>query len=306
MGYDKTGQVISGYGGFYQVRTEEGPLITCKGRGRLKQQYRSILTGDFVRISLQPDGQGMIEEIFPRKNTLLRPHIANIDQVVIVLAWHLPDYDLLLLDNLLLMCRMAQVQTLLCMNKMDLMQEEERTELTRIRSTYAAADCPVIPVSAMGKDGVDALFPYLSGKTSVLAGPSGVGKSSLLNLLLPGENAETGEVSERLLRGKHTTRYVRLLPLAGDAAQGRIADTPGFFVLDTPDSVTEESLPGLYPEYLRLYETKDGCRFDGCRHDKEPDCAVRKAVKTGLLDADRYQRYLRILHEIQTREVKYK
>lgn len=306
-----SGTVVSGYGGFYQVWPDAGgAVVNCRGRGRLKKSHQSILTGDAVWISLlRETGEngvgGMIEAIAPRRNRLARPHIANIDLTVIVLSWRLPEYDLLLLDRMLLMCRLAGVETALCFNKIDLMLPEERPALAEISAVYTAAGCPVLAVSA-AQDELDGLCELLSGRRSVFAGPSGVGKSSLLNRLLPDENAEVGQVSDRLQRGKHTTRYTRLLPLDWDAHGGMLADTPGFFVLDAPDAVTEDMLPSLYPEYKRLFAGADGCRFDGCRHDREPGCAVRAAVEAGRLDEGRYQRYLRILHEIQTREVKYK
>ena len=311
------GRVVAGFGGFYHVRLSDGRVLVCRGRGKLKKTHKSILVGDDVRISML-DGEGvllgnsdqkveaMIEEIYPRRNQLHRPHICNIDQLVIVLAWHLPDYDLLLLDNMLLMARMAQVDVLICFNKTDLMLPEEQPQLELIRRAYGEAGCKVLTVSAELGRGVEELRHELSGRCSVFAGPSGVGKSSLLNLLLPDEHAQTGAVSERLLRGKHTTRYVRLLPLPDDEANSMIADTPGFFVLDSPSQVDQYMLPQLYSEYVLSAESDNGCRFDGCRHDKEPDCAVREAVEQGMLDSGRYQRYLRILHEIQEREAKFK
>ena len=225
------GRVVAGFGGFYHVRLSDGRVLVCRGRGKLKKTHKSILVGDDVRISML-DGEGvllgnsdqkveaMIEEIYPRRNQLHRPHICNIDQLVIVLAWHLPDYDLLLLDNMLLMARMAQVDVLICFNKTDLMLPEEQPQLELIRRAYGEAGCKVLTVSAELGRGVEELRHELSGRCSVFAGPSGVGKSSLLNLLLPDEHAQTGAVSERLLRGKHTTRYVRLLPLPDDEANG--------------------------------------------------------------------------------------
>ncbi len=302
--------VVSGYGGFYQALPEGGgTAVNCRCRGRLKKSGGGIQIGDHVLISLlaeqgENEVGGMIEQIMPRRNCLIRPHIANIDQAVIVLAWHLPDYDLLLLDRMLLMCRLAGVEAVVCLNKADLMLPQEEADLAAIRAAYAAAGCEVLAVSA-AQGTLGPLRELLSGKRSVLAGPSGVGKSSLLNCLLPTEYAETGMVSERLRRGRHTTRYVRLLPLSWDPAGGMLADTPGFFVLDAPAAVDQDMLPRLYPEYLRLQDAADGCRFDGCRHDREPGCAVRAAVAAGGLDEGRYQRYLRILHEIQTREVRY-
>ncbi|MBR2783526.1 MAG: ribosome small subunit-dependent GTPase A [Firmicutes bacterium] len=297
-----SGRVISGFGGFYQVLTEDGQTRTCKGRGRLKKEFQSILTGDLVEISLQSAGEAMIETIRPRRGVLPRPHIANVDLALIVLAWKLPDYDLLLLDKLLLAYELAGVETALCFNKCDLMEPGDEETLAALSRAYAAAGVPVLALSATAGRGVEGLRALLRGKLSVLAGPSGVGKSSLLNLLIPGEQAETGAVSDRLRRGRHTTRYTRLLPLPeGEGAM--VADSPGFFVLETPRQVERDLLPGLYPDFRPWAED---CRFDGCRHHKEPDCAVRQAVAAGRLDAGRYQRYLRILDEITEREEQYK
>ncbi len=295
------GRVVSGFGGFYQVLTEDGETVTCKGRGRLKKEYQSILTGDLVQISRQEDGAGMIESIRPRHAVLPRPHIANVDLALIVLAWKLPDYDLLLLDNLLLAYKLSGVETALCFNKCDLMAVEEEPQFAAIQAAYAAAGCPVLAVSAADGRGLTELRSLLKGRLSVLAGPSGVGKSSLLNRLIPGERAETGEVSDRLRRGRHTTRYTRLLQLSDGG--GMLADSPGFFVLETPRQVSKDLLPTMYPEYVKLAAA---CRFDGCRHHKEPECAVRAAVEEGRLDQGRYRRYLRILTEITEREERYK
>lgn len=297
------GRVTSGFGGFYQVLTEDGVIHTCKGRGRLKKEFSAILTGDLVEISLQDAGEDVIEAILPRRGVLPRPHIANVELAVIVLAWKLPDYDLLLLDNLLLACRLAGVETALCFNKCDLMAPGDAEKLAAIRRAYAAAACPVAAVSAAAGEGIEELRALLAGKLSVLAGPSGVGKSSLLNRLIPGEQAETGAVSDRLRRGRHTTRYTRLLPLPGAGESGMLADSPGFFVLETPREISREQLPALYPDFL---PEACRCRFDGCCHDREPDCAVRQAVAEGRLDEGRYQRYLRILREITEREEQYK
>lgn len=304
MGGDIRGTVVSGFGGFYQVLPEGGgPILNCRGRGRIKRSFDRIYTGDQVRVSPQEAGRGMVEEIYPRRNCLQRPHIVNIDQVVIVMSWRLPDLDLLLLDNMLLMCALAQVRPLLALNKIDLLQPGEEAELAAIRQAYAQAGLPLLTLSAAEGRGLAELRLALAGQRSVLAGPSGVGKSSLLNLILPEEHAETGAVSDRLQRGKHTTRYVRLLQLEQG---GMLADTPGFFVLDTPPAVDQYNLPALYPEYARICAGEEGCRFESCRHDQEPDCAVKAALEQGRLDPGRYRRYLRILHQIQQREVDHK
>lgn len=300
----RQGIVVQGYGGFYQVLLADGHTVACKPRGRIKLSYNKICTGDRVEISLPQAGEGMIESILPRRNQLTRPHIANVDQAVIVLAWRSPAYDLLLLDNLLLTCRLSGIAPVLVLNKIDLLEAGEEAELASIRAAYCAADCPVLTVSATRAPEMDGLYTALRGKLSVFAGPSGVGKTSLLNRLLPQEQAAVGEVSQRLNRGKHTTRYTRLLPLPG-ADGGMIADTPGFFVLDTPQELTEQQLPGMYPDFAAYAAAADGCRFDLCLHHREPDCAVRRAAEEGRLDMGRYQRYLRILDQIRTREVKY-
>ena len=303
-------QVISGFGGFYTVAAPDGSQLVCKGRGKLKKQFKAILTGDRVLVSPQEDGLGMIEAILPRSCELSRPHIANVDLAVIVLSWKLPDYDLLLLDNLILTCRLAKLQAALCFNKCDMMSQEEQPLFQALRQAYRQAGLTVLAVSAHTGQGLEELRSLLAGRVSVLAGPSGVGKTSLLNCLLPQEQAPVGEISERLRRGRHTTRYTRLLALEGQADQGRppgmLADAPGFFVLDTPREVGLSDLPRLYPEYLRLAEGQEGgCRFDGCRHHREPGCAVRQAVAEGRLDQGRYQRYLRILQQIREREAIY-
>lgn len=298
------GIVMQGYGGFYRVRLNDGREISCKPRGRLKLGRDKLRIGDKVEISLHAAEEGMIESILPRRNQLTRPHIVNLDQAVIVLSWRSPAYDLLLLDNMLLTCRLAGVAPLLMLNKIDLLAPGEEPELEAVTAAYQAADCPVLALSALRAPDLELLSAHLRGKLSVLAGPSGSGKTSLLNRLLPREQAEVGEISQRLNRGRHTTRYTRLLPLA-DGKGGMLADTPGFFVLDTPQSLTAEQLPLLYPDFIVFAEAGDGCRFDGCLHDREPDCAVRRAAEQGRLDAGRYQRYLRILNEIRTREVKY-
>ena len=210
--------------------------------------------------------------------------------------------------------RRSKKPVLLAVNKLDSIKQEG--EIWEFYQLGLGDPRPVSALHGTGTgdllDEIVSLFPEdkveedeLDSINVAIIGRPNAGKSSLLNCLLPTEYAETGMVSERLRRGRHTTRYVRLLPLSWDPAGGMLADTPGFFVLDAPAAVDQDMLPRLYPEYLRLQDAADGCRFDGCRHDREPGFAVRSAVAAGGLDEVRYQRYLRILHEIQTREVRY-
>lgn len=295
------GMVTSGYGGFYQVRLEDGQIIDCKPRGRLKKEFSKIYTGDRVTVSLSSDNTGMIESISTRQLLLPRPNIANVDRVLIVLAWTMPDFDLLLADRMLVIAEKAGISALLCFNKMDLLPSGQEDTFLSLRAAYEKADVPVLAVSALEQKGIEELRQYVSQGISVMAGQSGVGKSSVLNLLLGEENAETGQVSDRLRRGKHTTRYTRILPL-DSGGRGFIADTPGFFTLELPGDISLQELHRYYPEFRDM----PPCRFDGCIHDKEPDCRIKEAVEAGEIDQGRYQRYLRLLQEIREREVRYR
>lgn len=295
----RQGIVTSGFGGFYQVRLSEGRIVNCKPRGRLKQRFAKIYAGDLVELSLNTDGTGVIETIEERRCCLSRPNIANVDQMLIVLSWRLPDYDLLLLDRMLVISRRLGIEPLICFNKIDLLAAGEEERLARLRSVYGQAGYGFYAFSAASGTGIDALRARLRQGLTVMAGPSGVGKSSLLNCLIPGEQAEVGAVSDRLRRGRHTTRYTRILPLPDG---GMIADTPGFFVVELPDDLDAAELAQYYADF----QLDELCRFEGCLHENEPDCAVKKAVEAGEIDRERYQRYLRLLTEIREREVKYR
>ena len=290
------GIVLNGHGGFYQVLLDNGVCQTCHLRGKLRlNDYDGVWAGDRVWISIADDGGGMIEGIFPRRNFLLRPRIANVDQIVAVVAINNPPPDLLLIDKLLVAAEYQNISPLICINKCDL----DKKNLTEsIIGVYQTTGYPICVVSAVRGENIDGLLSLLRGKVSLLAGCSGVGKSSLINALLPEADLEVGGVSQRLQRGRHTTRYVSILQLAGG---GLIADTPGFSLLDLPQKLEPEQLPRVYPEFQRC----DSCRFDGCSHDKEPDCAVKKAVEQVTIDAERCRRYLKILNELRDREVKY-
>ena len=295
-----SGMVVSGYGGFYQVRLEGGQVVNCKPRGRLKKEFSKIYSGDKVEISFTPEDNGVIETIAPRRVLLPRPNIANVDRLLLVLAWTMPDFDLLLADRMLVIAARVGVAPILCFNKIDLLPEANSSDLAALCQVYEAAGVPVLAISATENVGIDQVRKVLADGITVMAGQSGVGKSSLLNRLLPEEKAETGEVSDRLRRGKHTTRYTRILPM-DEQGKGFIADTPGFFTLDLPCDLEEKELASYYPEF----RAASACRFDGCIHDKEPDCGVKQAGAAGGIDKGRYQRYLRLLQEIREREVRY-
>lgn len=296
MEQELQGIVLSGHGGFYEVLLASGSSQTCHLRGKLRlNDYEGVWAGDRVWISIADDGSGMIEGILPRRNFLLRPRIANVDQILAVIAINNPPPDLLLIDKLLIAAEYQGITPLICINKCDL---DKKHLAESIAQVYQSTGYQLCVVSAVRGENIDSLLGLMRDKTSLLAGCSGVGKSSLINALLPEADLEVGGVSQRLQRGRHTTRYVSILQLSGG---GLIADTPGFSLLDLPADLLPEQLPRFYPEFERL----DSCRFDGCLHDKEPDCAVKQAVEQGKIDAERYRRYLKILNELRDREVKY-
>ena len=279
-----TGRIIQGIGSFYTVESE-GQCYVCKARGRFRKQRISPLVGDFVEF--QPadseDGEGFIEEILPRNSELLRPPVANVDVIFVTVAASSPEPDLLLVDRLLVRAHRAGIEAKIIVNKTDLdggMAEE-------IARQYGSAGYEVFHVSAKQGVGLDALKAAAQGKTIAFAGQSAVGKSSLLNALCPGLSLETGSVS-RIERGRHTTRKAQLIPMQG----GYLADTPGFSLLEL-DTMEPELLAECYPEFAP-YEGK--CRFLGCQHLNEPDCAVKDAAQQGAVSRERLERYA-VLHQ---------
>jgi len=296
------GLVLSGFGGFYQVLTDLGEK-TCKPRGRLQKDEGGIYPGDSVKIELlsvtgEGGVDGMITQVLPRFNQLQRPKVANIDQAVLVLAVNDPQPDWILLDKMLVMAAYNNIEPLICFNKCDMLSPEEKVIFLNLSAPYRKLGIPVLMVSAILGEGIDDLLEKLRGKISVFAGPSGVGKSSLLNRLYPDLSLATGKVSRRLGRGRHTTRHVHMIRMAEDTF---IADTPGFSLLDLPEDISVNQLPLLYPDFNDL----GSCRFDGCIHYKEPGCVVKQALAEGLIDEARYNRYLKIYDELKDREVKY-
>lgn len=286
------GIVAQAIGGASTVHTRSGETVRCHLRGRLKKDRVRILPGDVVRISRVSDDEGVVEEVLPRRTTLARPYIANVDQVVIVAALAEPPPSLDLVDRLLVLAQAEGLQAFIVWNKADLVAREEADVY---RQVYERAGFPSALTSPKQDLGREELLAGLSGHVTVLAGASGVGKSSLLNWLLGEERLETGAVSRRLGRGRHTTRAVQLVAMPGG---GWIADSPGFSVLDL-SGVPMEQLSQLYPEMVRY---SAACRFGGCLHRAEPGCAVREAVREGAIDGGRYERYLRLLDELEEAE----
>ncbi len=284
------GRVIKAYNSFFYVQTDMG-LVTCKLRGKFKMSRRElgVVPGDWVSLDALSDGTGVIEEVQPRIQLLKRPAVANLTQVVLTFAAAQPDLHPLLLNRFLVLAEWSGMdKILICVNKIDLFAGNENNFL----QDYRAIGYDVLPVSAREGKGLEALRQRLRGETTVFAGPSGVGKSSLLNAIDSRLALQTGAISEKIKRGRHTTRVAELLPYEGD---GYIVDTPGFSAVDFMGLELEE-LPACFPEF-GPYLGK--CRFSPCSHSHEPGCAVKEATETGAVAQERYEAYLAIRTEIQ-------
>lgn len=282
------GIVIRAYNSYYYVQTEVcEELITCKLRGKFKKNRFALTVGDRVKILLDGDNHASIEEILPRTNSLVRPVVANVEQVLLVFAMRDPDYSLTLIDKMLALYAKAKVRVVLCFNKSEL----ELTEQAQLRQLYGNIGYQILFVSAREKLGLQELKECLQNKITVLAGPSGVGKSSILNAIQEGLKLNTGELS-KISRGKHTTRYSELLKLDFG---GYIADTPGFSSVDN-ELFKDDNLTELFED---LRQVARACKFSSCKHDQEPSCAVKEAVATGEIAGSRYQTYMTIYQELK-------
>ena len=284
------GKIIKGIGGFYYVHVQEDGVYACRARGIFRKEKKKPLVGDDVEISVtdEKDREGSLDRILPRQNSLIRPAAANVDQALVVFAAADPVPNLNLLDRFLVYMRQQQIPTLICFNKCDLLPDSETEALARC---YEGSGCPVFRISVQNRDGLETLAAHLSGKTTIVAGPSGVGKSSLTNYLQPEAAMEVGEISRKIARGKQTTRHTQLIWIARDTY---FLDTPGFSSLYLQD-IRPEELGGYYPEFNR-YEQR--CRFQGCMHISEPDCAVKEALSLGYISRNRYDNYLHIAQEL--------
>jgi ribosome biogenesis GTPase len=284
-----TGRVVRAIAGFFYVEPLEALVepIECSVRGKLKLKAETIVVGDRVIFAIE-NGKGVITGIADRENLLKRPYVANVDLIVLVFAYKNPDPNEALLTKFLILAEQTGIPYLLVFNKADLVTPEIAAQ---VAATYRGYGYRVIISSVLQNEGKAALLEILSGKTTVLSGPSGVGKSALLNMLAPGLRLQTGEVSRKLGRGKHTTREVRLLRIN---EHGYVADTPGFTQI-TLDGIEPADFKLLFPDFS-VWEA--GCRFNGCLHQAEPDCGIKQAVAAGKISISRYRTYLALLTEI--------
>lgn len=285
------GKIVKGIAGFYYVHVVEKGVYECKAKGSFRNQKIKPLVGDNVEIDVLDEKEklGNITRLFPRENELLRPTVANIDQALIVFAAVEPDPNFNLLDRFLIMMERQKVEVVICFNKTDLLREEQLNEL---KQAYTVCHYPILYISNRTGEGLEEIKELLAGKTTALAGPSGVGKSSLLNMIKPDANMETGSVSEKIKRGRHTTRHSELFHVEGNTY---IMDTPGFTSLYVNDFEKEE-LKDYFPEFGQ-YE--HGCRFTGCVHINEPDCGVKQALEAGKISRIRYGNYVDLYNEIK-------
>lgn len=288
------GKIIKGIGGFYYIDIEEQGLYECKAKGSFRNRKLKPLPGDSVEIDILDEEKklGNIVDILERTNELIRPAVANVDQALVEFAAAEPNPNLNLLDRFLLIMNRQQVKTIICFNKIDLASPEI---LERLAKTYENSGHPVVFISTYTGEGIEEAKELIAGKTTVFAGPSGVGKSSLMNELLPDANMKTGEISEKIKRGKHTTRHTELLKTGKDTY---LIDTPGFSTLYL-NMFTKDELASYYEEFEPYEGT---CRFLGCSHTHEPDCSVKDAVKQGKIHETRYKNYVEFYEELKEKE----
>ncbi|WP_053362120.1 ribosome small subunit-dependent GTPase A [Bacillus sp. FJAT-27251] len=290
------GKIIKALSGFYYVLGKEG-LIQCRGRGVFRKNKVTPLVGDEVSYQAENETDGYIMEVKERKNELVRPPIANVDQAILVFSAVEPDFSTALLDRFLVLVEYNHIRPLICITKVDLL-ENGIGKLEQYAADYRNAGYEVILASSETQEGLEELYPYLEGKISVFAGQSGVGKSSLLNALRPELELKTSGISHHLGRGRHTTRHVELIKIG---ESGLVADTPGFSSLEFTE-IEPTELNFCFPDIERISED---CKFRGCLHVSEPKCAVKAAVEAGVIPEYRYDHYKDFLQEIKDRKPRY-
>lgn len=285
------GKIIKGIAGFYYIYAEDGNVYECKAKGIFRKDNFKPLVGDNAEISVldQEAKEGSVTAILPRRNSLIRPAVANVDQAFVIFAMEDPKPNFLLLDRFLIMMEQQGIPAVICFNKKDLGEKEE---LERLYQTYTGCGYQVVLSSTLEGEGIDEIRQILRGKTTVVAGPSGVGKSSITNCMQGEIQMETGEISRKLKRGKHTTRHSQVIPVEKDTF---LVDTPGFSSLYLTD-MEEDELRNYFPEFLK-YEPQ--CRFQGCRHIHEPDCGVKEALAERKISQLRYDDYLALYEELK-------
>ena len=290
------GQIIKALSGFYYVKTTQ-QIYTCKGRGLFRKQKITPLVGDHVVFDITENDEGYIKEIKPRLNEFVRPPIANITQAVIVSSATQPSFSALLLDRFIALMESKFIRPIIVVNKIDLVSEIELNEMITYKKDYEALGYKVFLLSLDREQSLPEIKDLFKGETTVIAGQTGVGKSTLLNVIDPRLDLKTGEISVSLGRGKHTTRHVEMIEIN----KGFVADTPGFSQLELSD-IEEENLTDYF---IEMKEMKANCRFRGCLHVKEPHCAIKKAVDEKKISSYRYQHYLTFLNEIKSRKPRY-
>ena len=289
------GKIIRGIGGFYYIHVPETQKVyECRAKGIFRKDNIKPLPGDWVEMAVLDEEKelGNIEQILPRKNALIRPAVANVDQALVIFAAASPKPSLNLLDRFLLRMELQDIPCVICFNKQDLAEEES---IKKLEAAYQGSGYPVLFVSAKQNQGLDQIRELMAGKTTTVAGPSGVGKSSLINLLQNQVEMETGEISEKIERGRHTTRHTELLCAGEDTY---ILDTPGFSSIAIED-LEKEDLEEYFPEMRKLTQS---CRFVGCAHMSEPDCAVKAAVEDGEISKSRYENYRMFYEELKNKK----
>lgn len=283
------GRIVKALSGYYYVQAE-GDMWQCRARGLFKKKQFSPLVGDWVQFDVTENGEGYIQEVLPRTTELVRPPVANADQAVIVSSLCQPDFQPLLTDKFLVHAERAHMKPIIVVTKTDLCPLS--AEIADMVKMYGEIGYPVIMTSTVNRHGIAQLQQALAGHMSLLAGQSGAGKTSLLNALIPEARLGTGEISQKLGRGRHTTRHVELIPLPSG---GMVADTPGFSQISFKGWTADE-LDRFFPEFAELLSQ---CKFRGCLHNHEPHCAVKEAVESGRISSVRYAHYLQFLNDIQ-------
>lgn len=281
----KQGVIIKGIAGFYYVKTEDGEIVECKARGKFRKAKITPLVGDRVSIEKPEASYGSIEEIHSRKSSLTRPNVANIDQAIVVFALKDPDLNYTFLNKILIAIEHYNIDIVICLNKFDL----DNGEFERAKCIYESVGYKVLKVSALTKDGLKDLRESLEGKISVFAGPSGVGKSTISNNIQENIVMETGGLSKKISRGKHTTRHAQLIEISKDTY---IVDTPGFSSMDL-SFIKPEDLQYMFKEF-----DLGQCKFTSCLHNKEIGCKVKEDVENEKITKDRYNAYIDILNEL--------